>query len=230
MSAAGRAPPPTSSLPAGPTYRSPCSTSIRCCWHWPTRPCRPLPARSAPTSPRRAGASLAGGPFDLVLAIMTVHYLPEQHLRNWYAEAQQMLHAHGLLLVADIIPDDPPPPSRPRQQGGGEDPWTDWWQQLGGHRALEPLLRQRATALAGLTSAEFVAPVRWHRKAASRAGFSSAVAVWRQGRFWPCRRPRACRDRRLLELHGRHGRVLRRPPVPRPAGWCRSQGGGRRSP
>ncbi|MFU8849525.1 class I SAM-dependent methyltransferase [Micromonospora sp. SL1-18] len=45
--------------------------------------------------------SLAGGPFDLVLAIMTVHYLPEQRLWDWYAEARKVLRPYGLLLVAD---------------------------------------------------------------------------------------------------------------------------------
>ncbi|WP_243710070.1 class I SAM-dependent methyltransferase [Micromonospora sp. KC213] len=129
--------------------------------------------------------ALAGGPFDLVLAIMTAHYLPEQRLRDWYAEARTVLRPHGLLLLADPVADDQPaarPAEAPQQRrDSAGDPWTDWWRQLAGHPVLEPLLRRRAALLAGLTSAEFVAPVRWHRQAASRAGFGPAVTLRRDG-------------------------------------------------
>ncbi|TDC83927.1 class I SAM-dependent methyltransferase [Micromonospora sp. KC606] len=128
--------------------------------------------------------AFAGDPFDLVLTIMTAHYLPEQRLRDWYAEVHRVLRPDGLLLVADPIPNDAPARAtavRRQRQDSAEDPWADWWRQLAGHPELEPLLRRRATILAGLTSAEFVAPAHWHGEAASRAGFGPAVTLWRDG-------------------------------------------------
>ncbi|MFC0530950.1 class I SAM-dependent methyltransferase [Phytohabitans kaempferiae] len=43
----------------------------------------------------------AGGPYDLVLAVMTLHYLPEGRVRQLYAEIRRSLRPGGLLLVAE---------------------------------------------------------------------------------------------------------------------------------
>ncbi|TDB77973.1 trans-aconitate 2-methyltransferase [Micromonospora sp. KC723] len=118
----------------------------------------------------------AGGPYDLVLALMTVHYLPEDRVRDWYAEVQQLLRPEGLLLVGDVMPDAPGPT---RQQSGGTDPWTAWWTALAEESAMRSLLNARAVALSGLSSAEFVAPAEWHRQAAHRTGFADATVVHR---------------------------------------------------
>ncbi|MEU5948004.1 methyltransferase domain-containing protein [Micromonospora sp. NPDC047465] len=119
----------------------------------------------------------AGGPYDLVLALMTVHYLPEERVRDWYAETRQLLRPDGLLLVGDAMPDAPVSVQR---QSGGTDPWTAWWTALTGEPAMAPLLRERASALRGLSCAEFVAPADWHRRAARRAGFADATVVHRR--------------------------------------------------
>ncbi|SCG76074.1 class I SAM-dependent methyltransferase [Micromonospora coxensis] len=110
----------------------------------------------------------AGGPYDLALALMTLHYLPEDRVRDWYAEARRLLRPGGLLLVADAVPDAP---VSSRRQGGAADPWTEWWAALAREPAMTPLLRERAQALVGLSGGEFVAPVPWHREVARRAGF-----------------------------------------------------------
>ncbi|MEU4640611.1 class I SAM-dependent methyltransferase [Micromonospora sp. NPDC023814] len=121
---------------------------------------------------------LAGGPYDLVLALMTVHYLPADRVRGWYAEARQLLRPGGLLLVGDAMPDAPAAaPVQP--QSIGIDPWTAWWNTLAREPAMASLLQDRAAALADLTCAEFVASVDWHRRAARRAGFADGTVLHR---------------------------------------------------
>ncbi|MGA4688211.1 class I SAM-dependent methyltransferase [Micromonospora sp. AB353] len=111
----------------------------------------------------------AGGPYDLMVAMTTVHYLPRDRVRDWYAEARQLLRPGGLLLVADAMRGAPP--VVPAQPAIGEtDPWTEWWTRLAGEPAMVSLLRERTAALAGSTCAEFVAPVGWHRDTARRGG------------------------------------------------------------
>ncbi len=118
-----------------------------------------------------------GGPYDLVLALMTVHYLPEERVRDWYAEVRQLLRPDGLLLVADAMPDAPVPT---QIQNSGTDPWTAWWTALAEEPTTRLLLSERTAALSGLSSAEFVAPADWHREAARRAGFGEATVLHRK--------------------------------------------------
>jgi SAM-dependent methyltransferase len=116
----------------------------------------------------------ADGPYDLVLALMTLHFLPEDRVRDWYAEARHLLRPDGLLLVADAMPDTPVPAQRP---SGGTDPWTAWWTALAGEPSAWPLLNERTAALSALNSAEFVAPAGWHRETARRAGFGETTVL-----------------------------------------------------
>ncbi|MFG3716031.1 class I SAM-dependent methyltransferase [Micromonospora sp. NPDC047730] len=116
----------------------------------------------------------AGGPYDLVLALVTVHYLPEQRIHDWYAEARHLLRPDGLLLVADAMPEAP---VSPRRQGCGTDPWIAWWTRLAEEPVMAPLLNERRAALSGLDPAEFVAPADWHGETARRAGFTHATAL-----------------------------------------------------
>ncbi|MGN9779663.1 class I SAM-dependent methyltransferase [Micromonospora sp. H33] len=119
----------------------------------------------------------AGGPYDLVLALMTLHYLPEQRVRDWYAEARHLLRPGGLLLVGDAMPDAAICAQR---QNSGTDPWTEWWTALAEEPSTRSLLSERTAAISGLSCAEFVAPADWHRETARRAGFSEATVLYRR--------------------------------------------------
>lgn len=121
----------------------------------------------------------AGGPYDMVLALMTVHYLPEHRVRDWYAEARHLLRPGGLLLVGDPMP-AATPVAPARQADVGVDPWTAWWTRLAARPAMTAVLRERAAALAGLAIAEFFAPVDWHRHTARRAGFADATVLYQR--------------------------------------------------
>ncbi|MDG4799990.1 class I SAM-dependent methyltransferase [Micromonospora sp. WMMD980] len=115
----------------------------------------------------------AGGPYDVLLAMMTLHYLPGDRVRAWYAEARQLLRPGGLLLVADAMRDAPS--VVPAQAAtGGTDPWAEWWTRLAGEPAMASLRRARAAALASSTCVEFVAPIGWHRDTARRGGLCDA--------------------------------------------------------
>ncbi|MEG3636969.1 class I SAM-dependent methyltransferase [Micromonospora palythoicola] len=116
----------------------------------------------------------AGGPYDLVLALMTLHYLPEGRVRDWYTEARHLLAPGGLLLVSDAM-HDAPVPAKPR--GGGIGPWTVWWDALSAQPSMAPLLAERAATLSGCDSAEFVASTDWHGETARRAGFGETTAL-----------------------------------------------------
>ncbi|WP_253290037.1 class I SAM-dependent methyltransferase [Verrucosispora sioxanthis] len=170
----------------------------------------------------------AGGPYDVVLALMTVHYLPEDRVRDWYAEARQLLRPGGLLLVGDVMRDAPS--TAPPLADTGVDPWTAWWTMLAGEPAMAPLLRERATALAGLVCAEFAAPVDWHRETAWRAGFSDVTVLHRRAdHALMAFRRRWTADERQRARRG-HRHLLRRPSLPRttPSGRVGGSGGLRR--
>jgi SAM-dependent methyltransferase len=121
----------------------------------------------------------AGGPYELALAVMTLHYFPEGRVRQLYAEIRRLLRPGGVLLVADAMPQGS---ARVRlDRPDAPDPWDQWWGALAGDPALAGLLEQRARTLAGRSSAEFAAGVDWHRTAAWDAGYAETRLVWRRG-------------------------------------------------
>ncbi|MCW6004652.1 class I SAM-dependent methyltransferase [Micromonospora sp. CPCC 205371] len=121
----------------------------------------------------------AGGPYELALAVMTLHYFPEGRVRQLYAQIRRLLRPGGVLLVADAMP-QPSPRVRP-ERPNGQDLWGQWWRALASDPAMAALLEQRARTLAGRSSAEFAASVEWHRAAASDAGYAESRLVWRRG-------------------------------------------------
>ncbi|WP_091283296.1 hypothetical protein [Micromonospora haikouensis] len=108
-----------------------------------------------------------------MLALMILHYLPEERVRDWYAEARHLLSPDGTLLVFDVMPDASTPAWR--RQHSGPDMWTAWWTALAEEPSTRSLLDERTAALSGLSSAEFVAPAHWHCEAARRAGFTGST-------------------------------------------------------
>ncbi|MFI6823139.1 class I SAM-dependent methyltransferase [Micromonospora sp. NPDC050187] len=130
-----------------------------------------------------AWRATAGGPYDVVLLVMTLHYLPEERARELYAEIRTVLDPGGVLLMADRVPTadgSPVPNGSTRRDGSGTpDPWSRWWSDIAGEPALDEPLRQRSATLTGVTSVEFVADLNWHRVAALAAGFRTCRTVWR---------------------------------------------------
>jgi trans-aconitate methyltransferase len=128
-----------------------------------------------------------GGRHDVVLAVMTLHYFPESRVRQLYREVRDVLTPGGVLLVVERFATDAPVPvDGPR----GDVPWTRWWAELADIPTLRPALAQRAVIMSRLESAEFVAPLEWHRAAAHAAGYGGARLVCRRG------------DRALFAAHG----------------------------
>ncbi len=127
------------------------------------------------------------GDYDLITAVMTLHYLPSAQVRECYAEVRPLLAPGGLFIVADLMPDDgaisvmrslDPAPD----EAAAELAWAQWWNDLDATRALRPLLAERAALFGRRPPAEFTAPVSWHVAAARQAGFGEAGILWRSGR------------------------------------------------
>jgi SAM-dependent methyltransferase len=118
----------------------------------------------------------AGGPYDLVLAVMTLHYFPAGRVRQLYAEIRRLLQPGGLVLVAEPMPERALPARRDRPDG--PDPWQRWWSALAGHPAMARLMQERAQVMAGRHSAEFVASSDWHHAAARDAGYAESWLAW----------------------------------------------------
>ncbi|MBO4161362.1 class I SAM-dependent methyltransferase [Micromonospora antibiotica] len=129
----------------------------------------------------------AGGGYDLVTVVMTLHYLPPVQARAFYADVRRCLAPGGLLIVADLMPDeslpslmgalDPAP-----DEAAAELAWAQWWNDVGQAEQLRPLLGQRAAIFDNRLPAEFTAPGGWHAAAARDAGFGEAGIFWRCGR------------------------------------------------
>jgi trans-aconitate methyltransferase len=136
-----------------------------------------------------AWRSAAGGPHDLVLLVMTLHYLPEQRARRLYAEIRGLLCTGGTLLVADTVPAGP----QRQQHAPSPDTWERWWRAVLSDPAMAGPAERRLTALNGMASAEFVAAPAWHEDAAHAAGFATCRTVWRRD------------NHAVLALHGSAG-------------------------
>lgn len=132
--------------------------------------------------------SATGAGYDLVTAVMAVHYLDAAPIRDLYRRARDILAPGGLLVIADVMPDDglpsamnaliPPAGSAP----GSADAWSRWWAALRESPSLRPLLTERAELFRDRPPAEFTAGVAWHAVAAREAGFGECGLIWREAR------------------------------------------------
>ncbi|GAA4588200.1 trans-aconitate methyltransferase [Actinoplanes octamycinicus] len=137
------------------------------------------------TSP--AWPAAAGGGYDLVTVVMTVHYLTPAVIRSLYAAARDALAPGGLLVVADLMPDDGlPEVMRVLDPGPGEAAaelaWAQWWSGLTAVPEIVGLLAARADLFRDRPPAGFTADLGWHAAVARAAGFREAGALWREGR------------------------------------------------
>ncbi len=127
-----------------------------------------------------AWRTAAEGPHDLVLLVMTLHYLPERRAAQLYPEIRELLRPGGTLLVVDAIATG----RKPRQSGPElHATWLRWWQELHGDPAAERVADRRIAAYSGMASAEFIASIRWHEDAARAAGFATCRPVRRRGQY-----------------------------------------------
>ncbi|MBQ0988594.1 class I SAM-dependent methyltransferase [Micromonospora sp. PSH03] len=129
----------------------------------------------------------AGGGYDLVTVVMTLHYLPPAQVRAFYADARRCLALGGLLIVADLMPDEGLPSlmgalNPAPGEAVAELAWARWWNDIAEMDLLRPLLAQRAAIFENRLPAEFTAPGSWHTTAAREAGFGEAGILWRCGR------------------------------------------------
>ncbi|WP_192579684.1 trans-aconitate 2-methyltransferase [Micromonospora sp. AMSO31t] len=126
-----------------------------------------------------AWRATTSGRYDVVLVVMTLHFLPADRARELYAEIRTVLNPGGVLLMADTVPALGGPARRDDCDLSA--PWSRWWSDAAGEPALREPLRSRAQAMAGMTSAEFVGGLDWHRVAALDGGFRCCRTVWRRG-------------------------------------------------
>ncbi|SCF22128.1 Methyltransferase domain-containing protein [Micromonospora haikouensis] len=129
----------------------------------------------------------AGGGYDLVTVVMTLHYLPAPQVRAFYDDARRCLAAGGLLFVADLMPDEGLPSlmgalNPAPDEAAAEVAWAQWWNGIGKMDSLRPLLAQRAAIFESRLPIGFTAPASWHATAAREAGFGEAGVLWRCGR------------------------------------------------
>ncbi|SNY03846.1 class I SAM-dependent methyltransferase [Paractinoplanes atraurantiacus] len=134
-----------------------------------------------------AWTGLAGGGYDLVTSVMTVHYLPPPAIRDLYRRCRRVLAPGGLLIVADLMPDDGlPSVMRAMDPSPGdaaaEMAWVQWWSDLSQAQEFRHLMAARADVFRDRVPANFAGTLSWHQAAARAAGFTETGLIWRDGR------------------------------------------------
>jgi SAM-dependent methyltransferase len=132
--------------------------------------------------------------YDAVVAVMALHYLPEQRLSTLYREIAGVLAPRGLFLNADRMPEDGLPSltasldqaAARRGTTGAVDAdrvpaWDRWWQELEADPELNPLFATRSALFGDQPSAEWTPEVSWHVEALHKAGYAEVGQAWRHG-------------------------------------------------
>ncbi|BBH67356.1 hypothetical protein ACTI_40410 [Actinoplanes sp. OR16] len=128
--------------------------------------------------------ALTGDGYDLVTALMAVHYLDARAVGTLYRRARSVLAPGGLLVIADVMPDDHLPALTTAMSATAtpSDTWSRWWAALPDVPGMSPLLHERADAFRAHPPSGFTATVEWHASAARAAGFTEAGLIWRESR------------------------------------------------
>ncbi|WP_236718111.1 trans-aconitate 2-methyltransferase [Actinoplanes sp. TFC3] len=129
----------------------------------------------------------AGADFDVIVTVMTLHYLHAAQVQALYADIRRALTPGGLLIVADLMPDDGIASLMaaldPAEGAAAADlAWAQWWSDVADIAEIAPLVAERAAVFGQRPPAEFTAPVSWHAAALGAAGFERVGLVWRCGR------------------------------------------------
>ncbi|GAB2581468.1 hypothetical protein GCM10027087_22290 [Paractinoplanes abujensis] len=131
--------------------------------------------------------SAASDGYDLITAVMTVHYLRPERIRALYRRCHQVMAPGGLLVVADLMPDDGLPSlmsalNPAPGEAAAELAWVQWWGEVGEAPEFARLMELRADVFRDRPPADFAGSVAWHGAAVRAAGFREAGLLWRDGR------------------------------------------------
>jgi len=134
------------------------------------------------------GAVDRRGSFDVVIAVMTVHYLHARQVAALYRNARPMLAPGGILVVADVMPDGGIPSvmnamGPVADEAAAELAWAQWWHEVAAVPAFEAMLRQREELFGSRPKAEPTPEMAWHLDAARAAGFAEVGVLWRCGGY-----------------------------------------------
>lgn len=129
------------------------------------------------------------GPVDAVVSTTALHWIPEDHLGDLYAEAASLLRPGAVLVNADNLYDEQATVAelavavldgRAARVGvrDNED-WHTWWQAASAEPGLADAVRERERrgARGGITELS----VRRHSELLRAAGFAEVGTVWRVG-------------------------------------------------
>ena len=128
-----------------------------------------------------------GDNYDLVTAIMTVHYLRPEQVHALYRQALRVMAPGGLLVVMDVMPEDEVPTVMDAlgdavDEAAADLAWVRWWTEISATPACGTAVRDRISIFDSRPAADFTASLSWHAAGARAAGFAEAGTVWRTGR------------------------------------------------
>lgn len=138
-----------------------------------------------------AWAASAGGPFDLIVVMMGLHWFEPIRIEVIYREGREMLRPGGLFVNIDRIPDSGlddltagidrlRQADRAQQVAKGAETWDQWWAAFRSEARVGDLVTAPDRLFAVTHSAECHPDRRWHLDALRRAGFGEVGEVWRQ--------------------------------------------------
>lgn len=130
---------------------------------------------------------------DAAVSTTALHWLPEDHLRNVYAELAGILRPGGVFLNGDHMESDDETPrlgelereihereTRRRFAAGRPEDWRQWWDAIAADPALADLGAQRES-VAACHHGSASALLSTHVGALREAGFTETGTIWQRG-------------------------------------------------
>lgn len=135
--------------------------------------------------------AVPGGEVDAVLTATALHWLPEDRIRQLYAEIAGIVRPGGVFVNADHMVDSGLPTvservdelRRIRREALYADrgvlSWSAWWDEIRLHPALADAVAERDQIFSVNHSSESMPSVGVHQEFLRAAGFSEVGVVWR---------------------------------------------------